>query len=418
MSRSEWEAACHHGSTCALTGSAAFFDSIPGSFTVVNGPLWCYFYAMKYVDNENPMASMRFSCTQVSPNSLVYGTEDDLRKGLYSIETYAKPERVFVESNCSVSLVGDDVQGIADQMDIPWPVYAMDSGGMKGSFEVGYSAASLRIEKEMKTKEKIPASVNVLGLSTVHMKGREDAEEIRRLLSLCGIRVISMPGGGSSWEDIMDAPSASLNIVVRDELGLSLAKQMERDFGTPYMSCGLPYGTDGTLAWLSEIIEKLGAGELTRASHEAAKLKEFLLRKGNNLESLWGPLWFDAVLISAPPSEALGIAEAIRSEWIDTARLCIHAQCETEKSTPAADAIRVVMKNEKEIAKDYEDWQGGLVLSSSHETHLLRRMGRSFTGFHIALPSHDEVHFSDLPQCGLRGAGYLYEQLWNAKLRK
>ena len=54
------------------------------------------------------------------------------------------------------------------------------------------------------------------------------------------------------------------------------------------------------------------------------------------------------------------------------------------------------MKNEKEIAKDYEDWQGGLVLSSSHETHLLRRMGRSFTGFHIALPSHDEVHFSDL----------------------
>lgn len=234
---------------------------------------------MKYVDNENPMASMRFSCTQVSPNSLVYGTEDDLRKGLYSIETYAKPERVFVESNCSVSLVGDDVQGIADQMDIPWPVYAMDSGGMKGSFEAGYSAASLRIEKEMKTKEKIPASVNVLGLSTVHMKGREDAEEIRRLLSLCGIRVISMPGGGSSWEDIMDAPSASLNIVVRDELGLSLAKQMERDFGTPYMSCGLPYGTDGTLAWLSEIIEKLGAGELTRASHEAAKLKEFCFEK-------------------------------------------------------------------------------------------------------------------------------------------
>lgn len=305
MSRSEWEAACHHGGTCALTGSAAFFDSIPGSFTMVNGPLWCYFYAMKYVDNENPMASMRFSCTQVGPNSLVYGTEDDLCKGFASIETSAKPLRVFVLNNCSVSLVGDDVQGIADKMDLPWPVYAMDSGGMKGSFEAGYSAAALRIEKEMKAAEKLPASVNVLGLSTVHMKGREDAKEIRRLLSLCGIRVISMPGGGSDWEDIMDAPSASLNIVVRDELGLSLAKQMERDFATPYISCGLPYGTDGTVAWLSEVIEKLGAGELTRASHEAAKQKEFLLRNGNNLESLWGPLWFDAVLISAPPRKHL-----------------------------------------------------------------------------------------------------------------
>ena len=91
---------------------------------------------MKYVDNENPMASMRFSCTQVGPNSLVYGTEDDLRKGLSSIETYAKPERVFALNNCSVSLVGDDVQGIADQMDLPWPVYAMDSGGMKGEWRL------------------------------------------------------------------------------------------------------------------------------------------------------------------------------------------------------------------------------------------------------------------------------------------
>lgn len=103
--------------------------------------------------------------------------------------------------------------------------------------------------------------------------------------------------------------------------------------------------------------------------------------------------------------EALGIAEAIRSEWIDTAHLCIHAQCETEKSTPAADAIRVVMKNEKEIAKDYEDWQGGLVLSSSHETHLLRRMGRSFTSFHIALPSHDEVHFPIFRSVAFAGQG-------------
>ncbi len=77
----------------------------------------------------------------------------------------------------------------------------------------------------------------------------------------------------------MDAPSASLNIVVRDELGLSLAKQMEQDFGTPYMSCGFPYGTDGTVAWLSEIIEKLGAGELTRASHEAAKLERIFASK-------------------------------------------------------------------------------------------------------------------------------------------
>ena len=50
MQPSEWENSCHRIGTCALTGSAALFASIPGSYVIVNGPLWCYFYAMKYID--------------------------------------------------------------------------------------------------------------------------------------------------------------------------------------------------------------------------------------------------------------------------------------------------------------------------------------------------------------------------------
>ena len=417
MSRCEWEAACRHGGTCALTGAAAFFDSIPGSFTLINGPLWCYFYAMKYVDNENPMAAHRFHCTQPSPQALVYGTEEALLAGLDFIRQNATPERVFVETNCSVSLVGDDMQGIADRANCLWPVYAMDGGGLLGSFEAGFAAASLRVEKEMRPGAKKEMAVNVLGLSTVHMKGREDAAEISSLLAEAGLSVLSMPGAGSRWEDILDAPRAALNVVVRDELGLSLARQMEKDFGIPFLSVGLPYGTEGTVAWLSEICAALGVSLPETVTEKAKHLKEFLLRKGNNLESLWGPLWFDEIFLSAPPSEALGIAEAVRSEWADTARMILHLQAASERTTPAADVIRQVGEDDAAMKKDYENWQGGLVLSSSHETQQLRRMGKHFASVHIALPSADEVHFSDTPLCGLRGAAYLYEAIWNAKLR-
>lgn len=417
MSQCDWEAACHHGSTCGLTGSAAFFDSIPGSYTMVNGPLWCYFYAMKYVDDENPMASQRMSCTQPGPNSLVYGTEADLKKGFEMIQSYAKPERVFVTSNCSVSLVGDDTQGIADRLGLPWPVYAMDSGGLKGSFEAGFSGASLRVEQEMKPLPRKEKTVNVLGLSTVCMKGREDSAEIRRLLEMAGVSVVSMPGSGDTWDTIMEAPSAALNVVVRDELGLSLAKKMKEDFDIPYVSVGLPYGVDGTLAWLKKIIETLGVGDATKVEEEGKKEKEFLLRKGNNSESLWGGLWYDHILISAPPSEAAGMAEAIRTEWVDTAKLTVHFQAQTDRTVPVADEVRVVGRDDALIKQDYENWNGGLVLSSGHETMLLTRMGKKFSFFHIALPSHDEMHFTDVPFCGLRGAAYLYEQLWNAKFR-
>ena len=47
MPDNNFKTSCHHMSTCALTGASAFFDAIPGSFMLINGPLWCYFYAMK-----------------------------------------------------------------------------------------------------------------------------------------------------------------------------------------------------------------------------------------------------------------------------------------------------------------------------------------------------------------------------------
>ena len=36
----------------------------------------------------------------------------------------------------------------------------------------------------------------------------------------------------------------------------------------------------------------------------------------------------------------------------------------------------------------------------------------------IARPSSDEIFVTDTPLCGLRGAEYLYERLWNLKVRE
>ena len=416
MSKPEWEAACNHTATCGLTGAASFFSSIPGSFVLVNGPLWCYFYAMKYVVDQDETALGRFACTQPSPSSLVYGTENDLKKSFADIQQMGTFDRVFVQNNCSVSLIGDDIAGIAAAQDLPWPVYAADASGLQGDFAAGWQQAFLRVVDEMKPVPQVKRRVNVLGLSLSDLQGQENARELRRLLEAAGLEVQAIPGAGSSWEDIMAMPSAELNIVVRPELAEQAADRMEKTFHVPYLVAGLPAGVEGTLRWLRTIQEALPVMNLSALEQEADTLKRHLEHRSGNLRSLWGQLWFDEILIAAWPSDAAAIAEAVRGEWADTAKLIVHQQEPSERVIPAADVVRTVRADDAAIEKDLREWQDGLLLASSHEATRFARLGKSAQFVPIARPVYDELLADATPLYGFAGAARLLERLFHARI--
>ena len=421
MHDNDFKTSCHHMSTCALTGASAFFDAIPGSFMLINGPLWCYFYAMKYVEDYDASALRRFHCTQPEGNALVYGTEKDLLAGLDFVKTNFTPERVFLLNNCSVSLVGDDIAGIAAKAELPFPVYAADCGGIAGDFAEGYEIALLRVIEEVKRNAKAKSdlaspSVNVLGLSPTFFRGEEDIKEIRRILEMAGYRINAIPGGGSAWSEIMRLPQADLNLVLRDELALKAAKELQEEFGTPYLSVGMPYGIVGTLRWLDAINAVLPAKNREAIRQEAETVNARLQFRSSNMQSLWGPLWFDNILIAAPPSEAAGIAEAVRGEWADTGNLVIHFTQDTALRPPAATKICIAGKDDAAMKETFENWSGGLVMGSSLEASRLVRLKKPFVNCNIVLPAYHEIIATDSPLCGIRGAAYLFERIWNAKL--
>ena len=447
MRDNDFKTSCHHMSTCALTGASAFFDAIPGSFMLINGPLWCYFYAMKYVEDYDASALRRFHCTQPEGNALVYGTEKDLLAGLEFVKTNFTPERIFILNNCSVSLVGDDIAGIAAKAELPCPVYAADCGGIAGDFTEGYEIALLRVIEEVKKNAKTKRdladvseansentteanvseninpetvdtkpSVNLLGLSPTYFRGEEDIKEIRRILETAGYHINAIPGGGSAWDEIMELPQADLNLVFRDELALKAARELETEFGTPYLSVGMPYGIAGTLRWLDTINAALPAKNTEAIRQEAEAVNARLQFRSSNMQSLWGPLWFDNILIAAPPSEAAGIAEAVRGEWADTSNLVIHFTQDTPLRPKAATKICIAGKDDAAMKETFENWTGGLVIGSSLETSRLVRLKKPFVNCNIVLPSYHEIIATDSPLCGIRGAAYLFERIWNAKL--
>jgi nitrogenase molybdenum-cofactor synthesis protein NifE len=447
MRDNDFKTSCHHMSTCALTGASAFFDAIPGSFMLINGPLWCYFYAMKYVEDYDASALRRFHCTQPEGNALVYGTEKDLLAGLDFVKANFTPERVFLLNNCSVSLVGDDIAGIAAKAELPCPVYAADCGGIAGDFAEGYEIALLRVIAEVKKNAEAKRdladvseansknadeakvsenlnletidckpSVNLLGLSSTYFRGEEDIKEIRRILEMAGYHINAIPGGGSAWSEIMRLPQADLNLVLRDELALKAAKELQAEFGTPYLSVGMPYGIQGTLRWLDTINAVLPAKNREAIRQEAEAVNARLQFRSSNMQSLWGPLWFDNILIAAPPSEAAGIAEAVRGEWADTGNLVIHFTQDTALRPQAATKICIAGKDDTAMKETFENWSGGLVMGSSLEASRLVRLKKPFVNCNIVLPAYHEIIATDSPLCGIRGAAYLFERIWNAKL--
>ena len=42
------------------------------------------------------------------------------------------PSILLIENSCSVSLIGDDIEGIAAKAKLPFSVIGMDSGGLSG----------------------------------------------------------------------------------------------------------------------------------------------------------------------------------------------------------------------------------------------------------------------------------------------
>ena len=259
-------------------------------------------------------------------------------------------------------------------------------------------------------------SVNLLGLSPTYFRGEEDIKEIRRILEMAGYHINAIPGGSSAWSEIMRLPQADLNLVLRDELALKAAKELQAEFGTPYLSVGMPYGIQGTLRWLDTINAVLPAKNREAIRQEAEAVNARLQFRSSNMQSLWGPLWFDNILIAAPPSEAAGIAEAVRGEWADTGNLVIHFTQDTALRPQAATKICIAGKDDTAMKETFENWSSGLVMGSSLEASRLVRLKKPFVNCNIVLPAYHEIIATDSPLCGIRGAAYLFERIWNAKL--
>lgn len=240
--------------SCALTGAAAFFAGLRGCAVIVNGPLWCYLFTQRHIEQSQSDISHRMKCTQLDNDAIVFGAEAYLREALQP-HMEQPPALLAVISGSSASLIGDDVGAIARAAGVTCPIVAIDSGGLIGSFADGWARAACATLEALlpETQGEMRHGVNLIGMTSSYYNGENDVRELVRLLTGAGYEVRRVFGCDMPPESIGDLAQAELNIVVHDELGLAAAKYIEERCGTPYIAPLPPYGRAGTRRWLAEI---------------------------------------------------------------------------------------------------------------------------------------------------------------------
>ena len=250
-------------------GSIMAFEGVRGSITAMNGPTGCKYYpaslaeAMTRRGGFNPMmhdsrfylGQSRLPCTYMDSNDYVSGCKARMEE-LWNDSTARGPSLICLINSPGASLIGEE---LGFRSDIP--VAAIEGPLPSSSFSEGYETANLAILQSLRPMREgcRERTVNLLGISVADTGWEDSVEDLRHLLSLCGIEVICSLGADCATEDIRRSGTAALNVAVHDERCLRTARWYESELGTPFFRSpeGAPIGFGPLRAWIEGICERL-----------------------------------------------------------------------------------------------------------------------------------------------------------------
>ena len=125
-----------------MVGAASALLCIKDSVVIFNSPRWCALTAERELCIANKTFENRLYCTEARQDTLVFGIEEALRDTLSEVLNMHVPSLVSIITSCSMSLIGDDIKGIAKRFDAGLEFITMDAGGLTGGFASGFSATS------------------------------------------------------------------------------------------------------------------------------------------------------------------------------------------------------------------------------------------------------------------------------------
>ena len=221
------------GYHCPLMGAMLTIKEIDDSVMVVIGPDECAYYTQLATSGGNMKANgCRIVSVVLDQHDVTFGCQEKMDEAFAELMEEFSPKTVYLVTTCVVEVTGDDIDAMAEgyQAQYGLPVIVVHAENFKTDDHLPGIEHTLDGSIDAMEPQKITDCVNVLGLRLGDFK----RTEVCGYLVQSGIRIGLMLPGKTSADQIRTAPNARCNIVVHP-VGLPLAKEMKKKFGTPYV---------------------------------------------------------------------------------------------------------------------------------------------------------------------------------------
>ncbi|MBR2547280.1 MAG: oxidoreductase [Eubacterium sp.] len=408
----------------SMTGLILGFEGIRNSLVILNGPTGCKFFHSITAENQSvrkddydPLnwpdewffGQRRVPCTYLDKRDYVYGSEGKLTDAIRYILGRMTPSVIAVVNSPGAALIGDDLERIVratvtscgfvtDQSLDGRPGYLSDdhgcryikiitcqSPGWSKDVTDGYKEACRTVIDKYCGEEKNDQSgshtVNLLGLSIYQKYHTGDIAEIKRLLSLCKVRINTALLCESTPEELEAVPEAALNVVIDPDWGCDAAEYLNGKFGTPYIRSeyGYPVGFKAMEKLIREVCDRLSA-DPGPAVEELEKARAKVFIHIARISSLTGLPKGARFAVFGEPSVKQGYASFLK-EYLGM--------------TETDDDPEIVLADGNTIAR-------------------MKAEGRRFSGIEISLPSIGYIDVIDKTHLGAAGGLFLIEQILNS----
>lgn len=218
---------------------SAFFDL--GGISVIYDASGC---TGNYTGYDEPRwfgSSAKVFCSGLREIDAVMGNDDKLLNNVSMAGELFSPRVYAVIGSPVPMVIGSDMRGIAHELEVRTgvPAFGFDANGL-GLYDRGISdALCALIRRFTKPKETcIPRGINLLGTNPLDLGAGENADDLERVLTERGFRVIGKMMMGASLEQISNLAQAQANLVVTVS-GYAAARLLWENYGIPYV-IGMP----------------------------------------------------------------------------------------------------------------------------------------------------------------------------------